>query len=97
MYEFNDSPIIPYVKPLSLAEIKYATMSKSMKLFDTIDEMQKDSDAKESDLAVVYGSKIQNWDGNGYITGAFFPNTVTLPKIFDGDGNVALRSRERNV
>lgn len=56
--------------------------SGDIKLFGTIEEMQADPDAKEGDMALVYGTNTRNWDGEGIITGATFPNKVVLPSAF---------------
>ena len=53
--------------------------SGQIKLFETVEEMQADSTAKEGDLAVVYREEIQNMTATSnsqYIT---FPETVKLP------------------
>lgn len=52
-----------------------------VKLFETEEEMQADSTAKEGDLAVVYGTITANSNyGDKNITQIVFPNIVTLPE-----------------
>lgn len=65
-----------------------------VKLFETVEEMQADPDAKENDLAIVYRNEIQNWNGEGTITGANFPETVVLPQAMEDYAMVSLRSDE---
>ena len=49
-----------------------------VKLFETQEEMQADPTAKEGDLAIVYGSKVQNATVDSKFQIATFPDTVVL-------------------
>ena len=55
-----------------------------IKLFETEEEMQADSSAKEGDLAVVYRSEIQNMTSDTQTQYITFPETVTLPTAQGG-------------
>lgn len=63
-----------------------------IKLFETEEEMQADSSAKEGDLAVVYKSEIQNMTADMEVTSLTFPETVTLPTAFTGRAKCSLRA-----
>lgn len=52
--------------------------SGDVKLFETEQAMQADSNPHEGDLAVIYRSEIQNWDGESAVSSFYFPNTVTF-------------------
>ena len=56
--------------------------SGDVKLFETVEEMQADSTAKEGDLAVVYREEIQNMTADTQTQFITFPETVTLPEAF---------------
>ena len=53
-----------------------------LKLFETQEEMQANSTAKEGDLAVVYREEIQNMTADTETQYITFPETVTLPEAF---------------
>lgn len=55
-----------------------------IKLFETEEEMQADSSAKEGDLAVVYREEIQNMTSDTQTQYITFPETVTLPTAQGG-------------
>lgn len=61
-----------------------ASTDVPVKLFETQEEMQADETAEEGDLAVVYRSEIQNWDGTSAVTSFTFPQTVVLPSAMTG-------------
>lgn len=56
----------------------------NVKLFETEEEMQADSSAKEGDLAVVYREEIQNMTSDTQTQYITFPETVTLPTTQGG-------------
>lgn len=68
-----------------------------IKLFETVEEMQADTTAKEGDLAVVYKSEIQNITADMEITSITFPETVTLPTAFTGNARCRLRAVDDSV
>ena len=61
-----------------------AEASVGAKLFETQEEMQADSSAKEGDLAVVYREEIQNMTSDTQTQYITFPETVTLPTAQGG-------------
>ena len=68
-----------------------------IKLFETVEEMNSDSSAKEGDLAVVYGETIQNMTVDTqpqYIT---FPETVVLPEAFTSSNQCYLYPVDESV
>ena len=58
------------------------TLENKVKLFETVEEMQADSTAKEGDLAVVYRNEVQNMTADTETQYITFPETVTLPEAF---------------
>lgn len=62
-----------------------ASTDVPVKLFETQEEMQADETAKEGDLAVVYRSEVQNWDGTSAVTSFTFPKTVVLSSAMTGN------------
>lgn len=66
--------------------------SGDVKLFETVEEMQADSAAKEGDLAIVYRNEIQNMAANTQTQYMTFPETVTLPEAFTGNAHCTLRA-----
>lgn len=66
------------------------TLKEDVKLFNTIEELNQDSTAKEGDLAVVYQTKTKNWDGVQAVSYLIFPKIVILPEQMTGsfDGYV---------
>lgn len=56
----------------------------NVKLFETEEEMQADSSAKEGDLAVVYREEVQNMTSDTQTQYITFPETVTLPTAQGG-------------
>ena len=79
----KQSKIIPanIKKDIQIFDITgtYEGNSGDVKLFETEEEMQADTDAKEGDLAVVYRSEIQNMTADTQTQYITFPETVTLP------------------
>ena len=63
-----------------------------VKLFETEEEMQADSTAKEGDLAVVYREEIQNMTADTQTQYITFPETVTLPEAVTSSYNCMLRA-----
>lgn len=73
------------------------TLENKVKLFDTVEEMQADSTAKEGDLAVVYREEIQNMTADTQTQYITFPETVTLPEAFTGSSFTMLRAVDESV
>lgn len=71
--------------------------NEGVKLFETIEEMQADSTAKEGDLAVVYREEIQNMTADTQTQYITFPETVTLPEAFTGLSSIRLRAVDESV
>ena len=71
--------------------------SGGVKLFETEEEMQADSTAKEGDLAVVYREEIQNMTADTQTQFITFPETVILPEAFTGDVYCMLRAVDETV
>ena len=69
----------------------------NVKLFETEEEMQADSSAKEGDLAVVYREEIQNMTADTQTQLITFPETVVLPEAFTGDAFCMLRAVDETV
>ena len=55
-----------------------SSTTEGIKQFATIEEMQADTTAQEGDLAVVYGSEVQNATVDSKFQVATFPDTVVL-------------------
>ena len=58
--------------------LETSTTSAGVKLFETEEEMQADTTAKEGDLAVVYRSEVKNATVDSKFQTATFPDTVVL-------------------
>ena len=59
--------------------------SGDVKLFETEEEMQSDTTAKEGDLAIVYRNTLANMVADTETQYITFPDTVTLPTAFTGE------------
>ena len=70
---------------------------EGVKLFETIEEMQDDPTAEEGDLALVYGTKVQNAKVDSKFSSAMFPATVVLPTAMTGSANVMYRATDNSV
>ena len=70
----------------------YEGNSGGVKLFETEEQMQADTTAKEGDLAVVYREEIQNMTANTQTQYIIFPETVTLPNAITESYYCMLRS-----
>ena len=66
--------------------------TSGVKLFETQEEMQADESAKEGDLAVVYRSEVQNMTAETETQYISFPETVTLPGVFESSVYITLRA-----
>lgn len=62
-----------------------ASTDAPVKLFDSVDDMNADTDAKEDDLALVYGEDISNWDGSSPVKQFVLPKKVVLPSAITSD------------
>lgn len=70
----------------------YEGNSGGVKLFETEEQMQADTNAQEGDLAVIYRSEIQNMTANTQTQYITFPETVTLPTAFSSNVYCMLRA-----
>ena len=71
--------------------------SSGVKLFETEEEMQADTTAKEGDLAVVYRNEVNNMTADTQTQYITFPETVTLPEAFTSNVNGMLRAVDPSV
>ena len=71
--------------------------SSGVKLFETIDEMNSDTNAKEGDLAVVYRSEITNMTSNSVISSITFPEQVVLVEAFTDSAYCRLIAENSSV
>lgn len=71
--------------------------SSEVKLFETIDEMNSDTNAKENDLAVVYRSEITNMTSESVISSITFPEQVVLVEAFTDSVYCRLRAEDSSV
>ena len=71
--------------------------SGDVKLFETEEEMQADTTAKEGDLAVVYRSEVQNATVDSKFQVATFPETVVLDTAITGNVEVRYRAVDSSV
>ena len=71
--------------------------SGNVKQFSTVEEMQADTTAKEGDLAVVYGSEIQNATVDSKFQTATFPETVVLDTAMTNYVDVRYRAVDSSV
>ena len=72
----------------------YEGNSSNVKLFETQEEMQVDTTAKEGDLAVVYREEIQNMTADSQTQFLTFPETVTLPSTITESYHCMLRAAD---
>ena len=66
--------------------------SGDVKLFETEEEMQSDTTAKEGDLAIVYRNTLANMVADTETQYITFPDTVTLPTAFTGEYHGRIRA-----
>lgn len=71
--------------------------SSGVKLFETIDEMNSDTNAKKDDLAVVYRSEITNMTSDSVISSITFPEQVVLVEAFTDSVYCMLRAENSSV
>ena len=57
--------------------------SGDVKLFETVEQMQQDPEAREGDLAIVYRNEINNMQEDSVFSSITCPNIVILPKKID--------------
>ena len=65
-----------------------------VKLFETQEEMQVDTTAKEGDLAVVYRNEVNNMTADSQTQYITFPETVTLPSTITESYHCMLRAAD---
>lgn len=63
---------------LGTVTVNVPSGSGDIKLFETEQAMQTDPSPSEGDLAVIYRSETQNWDGESAVSSFYFPDTVTF-------------------
>lgn len=68
-----------------------------IKLFETLEEMNSDTNAKEGDLAVVYRNEITNMTSDSVVSSVTFPETVTLQSAFTDNVYCRLRSMDSSI
>ena len=68
-----------------------------VKLFDSVEDMNADTDAKENDLAIVYREEIQNATADSKFQTAKFPMTVVLPEAVTDYIDVRYRAVDTSV
>lgn len=68
-----------------------------IKLFETVEHMQSDSNPKEGDLAIVYRKEIQNMTNDMEISSITFPETVTLPNAYTASAYCSIRAIDESV
>lgn len=73
------------------------TTTEGVKLFETVEKMQADPDAKEGDKAIVYRKEIQNMTADMEVTAITFPETVTLPAAFTDSTYCRIRTIDSSV
>lgn len=66
----------------AITNIPSGSGSGDVKLFDTVEHMQADTDAQEGDLAVVYRDEMQPITEESEFDSCTFPNTVVLDEAF---------------
>ena len=67
--------------------------SGAVKLFETEEEMQADTDPKEGDLALVYRNEISNATVDSQFSSIKFPATVVLPAAITEDDYISTSFR----
>ena len=68
-----------------------------IKLFETEEEMNSDSSAKEGDLAIVYRNEIQNMTADTQTQYITFPETVVLPEAMTYSASCTLRAVDESI
>lgn len=68
-----------------------------IKLFETLEEMNSDTNAKEGDLAVVYRNEITNMTSDSVISSITFPEQVVLVEAFTDSVYCRLRAENSSV
>lgn len=71
--------------------------SGDIKLFETERAMQADPNPEEGDLAVVYRSEVQDWDGESAVSSFYFPETVVFTTAISGESWIYGHSPEAMV
>lgn len=89
----DTTPFRDYVDKVSQIE----SGSGDVKLFETQEEMQADTTAKEGDLAVVYRSSIANAQADSQFQIATFPETVVLDTAIADYVDVRYRAVDDSV
>lgn len=68
-----------------------------VKLFETEQAMQADPNPSDGDLAVVYRSEVQDWDGESAVSSFYFPETVVFTTAISGESWIYGHSPEAMV
>ena len=69
----------------NFAQEQLQPTGSGVKLFPTIAAMNADANPHEGDLALVYGSSMQNWRQDTQSSKIYFPSSVTLPEVLSED------------
>ena len=76
---------------------KIGSGETGVKLFETIDEMQADAEAKEGDLALVYRNELQPITVDSRFSKAVFPETVVLPSAMIDYADLMFRAVDDSI
>nr|DAO22935.1 MAG TPA: hypothetical protein [Caudoviricetes sp.] len=74
-----------------------SSTTSGVKLFETEEEMQADTTAKEGDLAVVYKKEIHNMTADSEVTSLTFPEIVTLPSAYTDNCYTRIRAVDSSI
>lgn len=73
------------------------TIESPTMAFESIEEMNAYTGAKEDDLAIIYSSSVQNANADSVFSSAIFPATVVLPQAVTSSINVAYVSTDSSI
>ena len=71
--------------------------SNKVKVFDTIDSMNNDTNAVEGDTALVLRNEVSNMNSDSIVTSVTFPAKVILPEVITESKDCMLRSEDVNA
>lgn len=71
--------------------------SEGVKLFETVEEMQADTEAEEGDLALVYRNELQPITVDSRFSKAVFPETVVLPNAITDYADLMFRAVDDSI
>ncbi len=73
------------------------THRETLKMFDTIENMNSSEDNEEGDLAIIYRSEIQNSTVDSKFSSAVFPATVVLPEALIDSVEIMYRATDSSI